>query len=97
MDSLDGYASVIMGSPSETHGQQSQPHLSCCSPQVPCVSGALVLVSDDKFLFLVNMSYQILQVGAAASCSLQRELLPSNEPNLSAHCNKCTQLYSSRA
>jgi hypothetical protein len=48
-DSLDGlHASVIMGSPSVSPRLMSRSHLSCCSPEVPCVSDALDQVSNNE-------------------------------------------------
>jgi hypothetical protein len=37
-----------MGSPLVTPWLLSQSHFCCGSPQVPCLSGALALVSDDE-------------------------------------------------
>jgi hypothetical protein len=55
MDDLDGSrvsaSSVVNSSPSQSPGVLHQPHLPCCSPTVPCVSGASDLVSDDEVLF----------------------------------------------
>jgi hypothetical protein len=39
-------SSVLLGSISAMPGLLSQPHLSCCIPQVPCMSGALELPSE---------------------------------------------------
>jgi hypothetical protein len=41
-------SSVVMGSPSETPRLLPRSHLSCCSPTMPCLSGASDPVSDDE-------------------------------------------------
>lgn len=50
-------SSVIMGSPSEYHRLLSRSRISRCSSQLPCMSGALDLVTGDEVPILVCIPF----------------------------------------
>jgi hypothetical protein len=53
LDSMDGppasVASALLGFPAVSPQPFPRSRVCCCSPQVPCMSGAPVQVSDDEF------------------------------------------------
>jgi hypothetical protein len=80
MDSLDrsraSVSAVLVGSHSVTPGLVSQTSLSRYIPQVPCLSGASDLVSDDKRPFVaLALPHRLATVAEALLLMLNINLL----------------------